>query len=346
MNNFVFLICSERCGSNLVSKMLGCHSGVTAPPPYHLCRDVGLNLHATLGSGTASRTWQQMKELMVSRVVQFNSRDAAVRLAQWLNTLDHISFCDIARFVFSEMDGADVKRTVFIKENNLHQMLFFILQCFPDAKFVFQVRDPRDYLVSARSLRKGRFGNKFGSGRRAMEIWREDQLGGLQALAHLGPERVFFQRYEDLVSNPEAVLSALCSFLNMDFEPAMLDFHKSEDATRLAKPGGPRENLGKPLMADNFGQYRRKLTKNQIKMVETYVGDLMERFGYRKDFPDDGGLFQVFWPQVLEPLERYFNGERRPFYSVPGFAAATETAGAPLATAYAITSERVSGDGS
>ena len=344
--NFCFLICSERSGSNLISTMMACHSAVTAPPPYHLCRDIGNNLHTTLEMGTASPSWQQMKKLIVGRVMKFKSMEEAKRLALWLNAKDRISFGEIARHVYCELDGADSRPTVFIKENNLHRLLFFILQCFPGAKFVFQVRDPRDYLVSAHA-RKGKWlGNKFGSNRHAMDIWRADQLGGLNALAHLGSERVFFQRYEDLISNPEAVLSALCRFLGLDFEPAMLDFHKSNHAARLAEPGGPRENLNKPLIANNFGQYRQQLSKNQIKMVETYVGDLMERFGYQRDFPDTRvpGLFRVFWPQICEPVERYINGEKRPFYS-DGLIVATGLAGAPLATPYARTSSRSSGDG-
>ena len=43
--NYVFLICSERCGSNLISTMMGAHSKVMSPPPYHFARDVILNLH-------------------------------------------------------------------------------------------------------------------------------------------------------------------------------------------------------------------------------------------------------------------------------------------------------------
>lgn len=338
--NFVFLICSERSGSNLMSTILRCHSRVAAPPPYHLCRDIGMNLHATLGEGTASPAWRVMQRSLVARVERLDSREAAERLERWLGTIDEISFCDIARFVFCELDGAGAPQTVFVKENNIHQMLFFILRCFPDAKFVFQVRDPRDYLVSARARRRRWLGNKFGSDRRALEIWHEDQLGGLRAMAHLGPDRVFFQRYEDLISQPEAVLSALCTFMGLEFEPGMLEFHRSEHAARQAGAGGQWENLSDPLMAGNSGKYRQGLTKRRITMVETYVGDLMERFGYQRDFPHTQapGLLRVFWPQVSEPLERFVNGEWRPFSPVGISADVAPLAGA-ITPRYASTSD-------
>ena len=59
----------------------------------------------------------------------------------------------------------------FIKENNIHQMLFFLVDAFPDAKFIFQVRDPRDFLLSCVARRKRWLGNKFGSIRNAMNVY-------------------------------------------------------------------------------------------------------------------------------------------------------------------------------
>ncbi len=312
----VFLVCSERSGSNLISAMLRCHSLISAPPPYHLCRDVGANLHATLGHDTAAPAWKQLKDLLLTRVHQLKSPQAAQELAQWLSQRKQPDFKALADFVFCTLERASDQHLVFVKENEIHRMMFFILQAYPDAKFVFQVRDPRDFLVSAHGRKSGWFGNKFGSDRHALEIWRADQLGGLQALAHLGPQRVFLQRYEDLVSHPEQVLTALCRFLGVQFEAKMLDFHLSEEANKLAKPGGPRENLNKPLISDNFNKYRKSLSKRQIMMVETYVGDLMKRFAYTLDFPEHNtpSLARVFGPQLTEPIERYMNKDRTPFY--------------------------------
>jgi hypothetical protein len=341
--NFVFLICSERSGANLISQLLGCHSGVTTPPPYHLCRDIGANLHTMLGLDTSARVWQQMKERLLARVQQLKSKTAAEQLALHLGSTKSIAFGELARFVFCELEDVAAGATVFVKENELHRMLFFILQYFPQARFVFQVRDPRDYLLSADARRTSWMGNKFGSDRHALEVWRADQIGGLSALAHLGPGRVFLQRYEDLISHPQVVLSSLCAFLGLDFEPGMLDFYKTEAATRLAQPGNPRENLNKPLMANNSGEYRNGLSKRQIRMVETCVGDLMQRFGYQRDFPQtrEPSLFQVFMPQISEPLERFMNGEIQPFYTQDQMAT-NDSGAAPLALPYAAASERVS----
>lgn len=310
---YVFLICTERCGSNLISTMLGAHSQVVAPPPYHFARDVVLNWRLR-GDPEA---WSVVRAQLLHRVTMLGSEATAGLLSDWMDTHPGATAGELARFVYAGLDPKAGATTVFVKENNLHRVMFFILHAFPDAKFVFQVRDPRDYLASAQA-RKGFWGgNKFGSNRHALEVWRNDQQGGLAVLGLLGPERVWFQRYEDLVSRPRDVLEPLCEFLGLKFEAGMLTFHESNKAQRLGESGSARANVGKPLMAGNFGKYRNQLSSGQIRMVETWVGDLMDELGYPRDLVAPGktrGLRTV-GPQLTEPFERLVNGEVEPFYT-------------------------------
>lgn len=331
----VFLICSERSGSNLISAILNNHSEIGATPPYHLCRDVGLGWHAVRDAGIDSDAWRATRELIVNRFRTLRDADAAAAIDEWLGALRELDFGVIARHVLSTASGLADSRLVFVKENNIHRMLFFILQQFPDAKFVFQVRDPRDYLLSAAERKEGRWRIKFGSRLHALEIWRDDQLGGLTAWAHLGPERVFFQRYEDLITRPAEVLTALCAFLGVEFEEAMLDFHTSDYVAGLAKPGGPRANLANPLMSDNHAKYLTGLTTRDIRMVEVHVGDLMARFGYQCDLPTTTRRRRtsVARASVLEPFERLVNAEVEPFYS-DGHISAIARHGGPLTAGY------------
>ncbi len=127
--------------------------------------------------------------------------------------------------------------------------------------------------------------------------------------------RVFFQRYEDLVSRPREVLESLCQFLGLEFEQGMIDFHESEQAVRLAESGSARANVAKPLMSANFGKYRQHLSRGEIRTVETWLGELLDRFGYARDYkPGKPRGPRVFGPQVSEPFERLINGETGPFY--------------------------------
>lgn len=307
----IFLICSERSGSNLISSIVGQHPDVYAHPPYHLGRDLIMRLHDVVALGVASPAWQVLKDNAVARVAKYRGDEEAARLAGWLNARTEISARAIARYVYQQMPSAARGKHAFVKENNVHQMLLFLVDCFPDAKFIFQVRDPRDYLLSAVARRKRWMGNKFGSVRNALNVWRDDQLGGLAAYGLLGRERVFLQRYEDLVGRFEETMLDLCAFLDLDFDQRMREFHAAEHAQNLAVKGGPRENLAKPLMTKNFRKYKNSLSRGRIKMVEAHVGDLMDRFGYPREFTGIARptIVSVLRPQLSEPLERLINGD-------------------------------------
>jgi hypothetical protein len=312
----IFLICSERSGSNLIASIVGEHPEVYAHPPYHLGRDLLTRLHEVAEGCPASANWKVLKESAAARVAKYRGDEEAQRLLAWADAQEKIVPCEVARFVYQEMAPEARGKHAFIKENNIHQMLFFLVDCFPDARFIFQVRDPRDYLLSCIARRKRWLGNKFGSICNAMNVWREDQLGGLTAYGLLGPKRVHLQRYEDLVADFDRTVSSLCEFLGLDFDERMHKFHEAEHAQNLSEKGGPRENLAQPLMTENFRKYRKGLSRGKIKIVEAYNGDLMDRFGYPRDYTGlaKPGLFTTLRPQLTEPLERFINGELRPQY--------------------------------
>lgn len=312
----IFLICSERSGSNLIASIAGEHPKVYAHPPYHLGRDLLMRLHEVVGDCTTSGAWQVLKDSAAARIAKYRGDEEAQRFRDWADAQTSLVPRDVARFIYQEMPPEASGKHAFIKENNLHQMLFFLVDCFPDARFIFQVRDPRDYLLSCVARRSRWLGNKFGSIRNAMNVWREDQLGGLTAYGLLGPERVHLQRYEDLVADFNGTVAKLCDFLGLEFDERMQKFHEADHAQNLAVKGGPRENLSQPLMTQNFRKYRKGLSGGKVRIVEAYNGDLMDRFGYPREYTGlaKPGAFATLRPQLTELLERAVNGDMRPQY--------------------------------
>lgn len=142
---------------------------------------------------------------------------------------------------------------MFIKENNLQDVSAQVLHTFPEARFIFQVRDPRDFLASAKKLKGSLLRNKFGSVYNAINIWHDDQEYGVNMLSFYGPDRVFFQRYEDLVKDPRSVIKEMCSFLNVPHEESMLEFYKAEQNIAFASSGKQWENISQPVINSNSG---------------------------------------------------------------------------------------------
>lgn len=302
----VFLICSERSGSNLISTIMGTHSEIYALPPIHFGLTALLNMHETVQAGVESKAWTLIKRRLVRHTKTHLDDEIANKLKRWLNSQDKIDPQKITRYVFEEMAPRKGAGITFIKEKKLHHMMFFLLQCYPEAQFVFQVRDPRDFLVSAKTVQPNPDNIKFKSVRNALRIWNDDQMGGLRALGLLGKDRVFLHRYEDLISDPQEVLQRLCSFLGLEFEPGMLDFHKTDEAIKLAGSARPRKNVSQPLISGNFAKYRKGLTTKEIRKVENQLGDLMDIFGYPREREQAHKPYRFLGPKngSLKPDER------------------------------------------
>ena len=337
----VFLICSERSGSNLIRSMLDAHPRVFGPPSFHVGRHIGRHFHRVGPLSESNPRWDLVIEEIGKRVTRHVGEEHGERVKTLLNEIELSHFGDVLKVVYGALiNKADRIKYVFVKENHIHEQAPFLIHYFPDAKFVFQVRDPRDYFASVKAMKEGWLRNKYGSTRIAMSIWRDDQLGGLNLLGHLGSERVYFQRYEDLIADPESVLTGLCQFLGLEYDDEMLTYHERDSTRKMADKRDAWSNLARPVMSDNANKYRQVLSSGSIRMVETWLGDLMKFFGYPLDFPDkqDPGFWPTIWPQLLEPVERIANGDKSPFYSAHGvgFLRRLSSQSTPLQASYAV----------
>ncbi|SNT07146.1 amino acid adenylation domain-containing protein [Antarctobacter heliothermus] len=313
----LFLICSERSGSNLIRAMMDAHPKVSAPQPLHLIRDVIVRADALVHGDRDGPVAQAMLQLVRERLHKQFPAPVAAAIAARIEGADPFVPREILRALYGGILAETGSDMVMVKENELHEAAAQIIDAFPDARFVFQTRDPRDYLSSAVALKTGAFGNKFGSFRNAMQVWASDQRFGLRMLGHFGPNRVFLQRYEDLVADPEGVLRDLCRFAGFAFEPEMLEFHQTDTVKAFSTRKDAWKNLARPVMSGNFNKYRNSLSRRQIVAVESMVGPLMDRLGYKRDHPQGkAARWPIVWPSLVEPLERWTNKEWSPFYTV------------------------------
>jgi len=315
MKNPVFLICSERSGSNLIRAMIGAHSDVEAPRPLHTWRDCYSNTYPSSIEGVQERQYQAIIKQLEQTLKRHYGQDFVDTILNSDELPEKPSVSSVIRCLYGKLLIQSQKRILFIKENNIQKYIAPILNSYPNAKFIFQVRDPRDFLSSCKSLRKGRFGNKFGSVHNALEIWYEDQKFGLQMQSHLGRDRIHFLKYESLIEDPQRELSEICEFLGIEFEAGMLEFHKRENNVEFSQKGKQWSNIGKPLLANNAGKFLDGLSKRDIRTVEAYCKDLMLHFDYQLTEPNRVySRWDLLLPKVLQPIELYANKVKTPFF--------------------------------
>lgn len=141
----------------------------------------------------------------------------------------------------------------------LHRDFVTAREVFPSARFLHLLRDPRDCARSAMAM--GWAGNVYhglGPWLRAEESWDRVQ-------PQLRPDQYLEVRYEELVAEPQQVLTRICQFLGLPFAPQMLDL----SGTTYETPSVRFAN-----------QWRRSMSLADEALIVARVGELMRRRGY------------------------------------------------------------------
>ncbi len=156
-------------------------------------------------------------------------------------------------------------------------VLPLIKAVFPDAKIIVALRDPRDVVLScfqqrfainvamAQFLELGRAGAYYDQVMSLFELCR-DRLG-------LDLHQV---RYEDVVGDLETAARALCAFLGVPFEAAMLNYRQTALSRDIATPSA--RQVIEPLYNRSIGRWRRY--QDELGPILPGLTAWAQRYGY------------------------------------------------------------------
>lgn len=116
---------------------------------------------------------------------------------------------------------------------------------YPDARWIWIIRHPGSVTRSIENMPMAEVILQ-GYAPDARAIWYHANRTIQRFLAGVPKERQVFLRYEDLVTNPEPSMRAVCTMLGLPFEPAMCDPYEG-DRMREGPPGA--RAVGDPNMA-------------------------------------------------------------------------------------------------
>lgn len=282
----LFLIVSERCGGNLLMEMVSAHPELHSPLPPHIFRLIAVN-RLRYSDLRNKKNWDDLVDITLRFVAQVNEPwKSGLTAAEIDAKVSERSAEELLRAIYEAEVEAQGARYMMLKENEVFRFMPFLLLKFPASRFIWQVRDPRDMLTS---FKRSSLFSKLMSN--SVDVWQLEQQGALNVYPFLREEgRMLFQTYEALLRDPEETLATLCRFIGVEFSESMLAFHESEGARRRATTSALRENVAKPLMAENARKYLSELTEDEIKEVESTAGDLMEQLGYELEYPPEKTL--------------------------------------------------------
>jgi hypothetical protein len=193
--------------------------------------------------------------------------------------MGYVSFLDSVYWAYARQHQASARR--WGDKNPSHVMdLAFVWRLFPEAKCIHIVRDGRAVFNSFRSSNL-RAGEAIWpqSARRAARWWtrRLDRTRPFRANPNY--MEVF---YEKLVQAPEAQLRILCTFLDLDYDPVMLDFAEVNRQAGLVPPNrlAWHQSTLESVQVSRVSGWQQELDTSDIARFELLAGHHLLRYGY------------------------------------------------------------------
>jgi hypothetical protein len=195
--------------------------------------------------------------------------------AAWVNERDYSA---IFRLLLKHF--ANTRRAQVIGEKTPNHLLYMSIlqQFFPSARFIHIVRDPRAVVNSWRTVpwSTGSLGGDAEVWRRYMATARRYPPAGAS---------LFTLSYEQLVLAPEDSLRAICHFLNLEFEPAMLAHYLNPSQTINVVREPWKSNTKNPLSQTSLTRWQAELSQSMVAEIEAIAWPEMRRVGYNAQTP-------------------------------------------------------------
>ena len=308
----IFLMSSERSGSNMLRAIMSRHSAVSAPTPAHLVKSIMPLLPAYGDLGTEANFRRLAGHVVDIIASQLGNWDARLEASDIVARIPDRSFASLLRHVYAAEAEVHGNTMSFVKDNGNILWATHLRSMFEDARFIYLVRDPRDYVLSW--LKSP---SHAGGQREATRIWQTEQSSALAACAIASDSMpVLPVRYEELVSDPAGELDRICKFVGISREAAMTEDFTSrahrEEADKIAN----WENVAGEIKQTNFGKFRDGMSPGRVRWVERRLAFEMNILGYEPTRPtavrepltiQAGKLYRAF----LGSIRLLFGGRRR-----------------------------------
>jgi hypothetical protein len=288
----IFIVGAPRSGTTLVQCILSANSRAYSLPETHFFSEVmpaiGVDIDAPLCSeqiGRAEAILAREADIVAPRF----SAGASAR--------------DLLLAIFDAYRPSSETSRV-IEKTPLHvENIPLIRRAFADALFVHVVRNPVDVVSSWLRV-------PFASTQSVMSCAQSWSV----AMAHgeAATERVMTVLYERLVQAPELETRRLAAFVELEFEPRMLDEFGREAARNVGRGESWKAEVASGRILNRDQVWRERLTPGQAWLVERATASRRKRYGYA----DQARASALSIAQALFSEARVRFGESRGFNTV------------------------------
>jgi hypothetical protein len=273
VNPYVFVVGCPRSGTTLLQRLLDAHPQLAVINETlwiirEAKRPVTLDLVSRLFENRRFRRLELPRE-EVERLVAGNG-----------------AYPGFVSAVFDLYGRSQGKRFVGDKSPGYVRKIPKLRSLFPQAKFVHLIRDGRAVWLSVQAWKKrarnaGRYATWKVDPVVTTALWWERSVRlGREAGASLGSDVYREVRYENVVSDPEGECRALCAFLGLPYDDAMLRFHEGRARYDL---GITSKRAWLPPLP-GLRNWHTDMPPEDVERFEAAVGDLLDELDYPRRY--------------------------------------------------------------
>ena len=299
----VFIIGTQRSGSNLLRLMLNQLKEIASPHPPHIL-DRMVPLMNTYGDLHDDSNFKILVD-DVCRLVELNP-------VEWSD----VTFDREKIFSYSKSDRSlmSVYKSIYdtyAKHQGAHtwccksmaniKYIDQIESHFEQPKYIYLYRDGRDVALS---FQKAVVGEKHIYN--IAKDWSDTQAIALHLRETIDDKNFYSVSYEQLTQQPEKTAQSLCAFLDVEFSLEMFDFHKSTEAKNAADSSDLWGNVTNPILNNNSKKYKKEMSEDDLRIFESVAGHILDQLGYERDIIAAGKEIEF----VNDDIEK-FNAENK-----------------------------------
>jgi hypothetical protein len=264
-----FIVGSARSGTTLLRLMLNAHSQVGVPPESRFICEF----------------WSGETEIEVTGYLtrlaahkRFQLWDLPIHTVRSeIGDRDRIPFAEAVDATFHAWARVHGKNRWGDKTPRYVECMPVILGLFPDARFVHLVRDGRNVALSYADIP---FGPKTAA--KAAELWARRVRVGMEQGRSMERGHYIEMVYEDLVEDPLGEVKTLCDFIDLEFEPDMLNY--TEKARSAMLPSAQTLNPHISEKPHAVRAWQNEMPDEHVEIFEAVAGDVLSELGYERRF--------------------------------------------------------------
>jgi hypothetical protein len=288
----IFILSSERSGTNLLQKLLSNHSKISGPKTPQL-----INTFQSHERFYGDLSKLENKNFLINDLLQicnhaFSKWDLEVDNSK-IDLITEKKFIEAIIWLYLQKSIQDGKQGFVAKELNAHLFLNEIIQVHPNSKFIHLVRNPLEQAASW--MKTPLF---YSNPEVVVKDWYNTQNIILNKKNQY-PNHIITCRYEDLVNNTTKEMTRILEFCNLEIDENCFQNNKvreNDNWNELWK------NVNKEV-GNNLSKHEEELNKYEIDIIKTIAYPIAKELNYFDKNPNFSFNKKYKFKKVLRNLK-------------------------------------------